>query len=332
MVVAGEVIMSVFNSILVGIDLMHGGGTDPSSFSRPVEEAIKNGLWLAEKASAKLTFFAGVDLPEDQVRALESGQFHEAYPHLQAGIKAMRQLVESARQRGLDATAKVVSGHPWAEIIREVERAHHDVVIIGTRNVGTVQRLLFGSTAMSLLHNCPCPVWVTRPEQRPLPHNILVTTDFSPVSDITLKLGLALGQLSGAKVHVLHSVDFVVDRKYSVGLMYHNADEYHVRAKSEALEQLADQLARVTDGQPPAHVELHIGEGESIADTAILNFIDKHDIDLLLMGTIARGGISGVSIGNTAERLVTHVNCSMIAVKPTDFKCPIHATPAKSHS
>ena len=114
---------------------------------------------------------------------------------------------------------------------------------------------------MRLLHNCPCPVWVTRPELRPFPHNILVTSDFSPVSEITVKLGLAIGELSGAKVHVLHAVDYLLDRLYSVGLLYTNTEHYHANVKAEAHQQLTDQLARVAGGQPAATVELHIVDG-----------------------------------------------------------------------
>ena len=56
--------MSVFNSVLVGVDLLQTDRHDSSSFSLPVAEAIKYALWLAEKASASLTFFAALDIPE----------------------------------------------------------------------------------------------------------------------------------------------------------------------------------------------------------------------------------------------------------------------------
>lgn len=310
--------MSVFNSVLVGIDLSQTDGLDSSRFSPPVEEAIKHGLWLAEKASARITFFAAVDLPEDELHAHEAD---ESSP-LWSGRQALDRLVESATQRGLTANAKLIGGQGWIEIIREVEQSGHDVVIVGTRNVGALRRLLFGSTAMRLLHSCPCPVWITRPDPRLFPHNIVITSDFSPVSDISVKLGLAIGELSGAKVNLLHAVDYVVDRLYSVGLLYTNTEQYHAKVKSEALQQLTDQLARVAGGQPVASVELHIVEGQSTPDAAILKFIEDQQIDLLLMGTIARGGLDRLSIGNTAERLVTNVPCSMVAVKPADFKPP----------
>jgi len=57
-----------------------------------------------------------------------------------------------------------VFGKSWIEIIRQVLREQHDLVITGTRDLGAHGRLLFGSTGMKLLRYCPCPVWVTKPD------------------------------------------------------------------------------------------------------------------------------------------------------------------------
>jgi universal stress protein E len=320
--------MSIFKSVLVGIDLLQADSQDSRSFSPPVEEAIKHGLWLAERASAGVTFFAAVDVPGDELHPLDAYESHVVSQLERSGRRALDHLVDSARKRGLNAHSRLASGRAWIEIIREVEQSRHDVVIVGMRNVGAVRRFLFGSTARRLLHNCPCPVWVTRPDPRPVPHNILVTSDFSPVSEITLKLGLAIGELCGAKVHLLHAVDYLLDRLWSVGLLFTNTEEYHAHVQAEARERLCEQLARVAGGLPAAAVEVHVVDGMSVPDTAILEFIDDHKIDLLLMGTMARGGLPGVAIGNTAERLVTHVPCSMVAVKPADFKSPVGSSAA----
>jgi universal stress protein E len=42
-----------------------------------------------------------------------------------------------------------------------------------------------------------------------------------------------------------------------------------------------------------------------------------------VMGTSARSGLSNLVLGNTAERLISHMKCSVIAVKPHDFECPV---------
>jgi nucleotide-binding universal stress UspA family protein len=41
------------------------------------------------------------------------------------------------------------------------------------------------------------------------------------------------------------------------------------------------------------------------------------------MGTVGRTGIRGLITGNTAERLLPQIPCSMLAVKPTGFESPI---------
>ncbi len=41
------------------------------------------------------------------------------------------------------------------------------------------------------------------------------------------------------------------------------------------------------------------------------------------MGTIARAGVSGVLIGNTAEAVLDQLMCSVLAIKPVGFKTPV---------
>ncbi len=60
-----------------------------------------------------------------------------------------------------------------------------------------------------------------------------------------------------------------------------------------------------------------------LPDEGVLGYIDKHGIDLLIMGTIGRSGILGVMIGNTAERLLPELSCSLLAIKPAEFVCPV---------
>ncbi|MBW2698633.1 MAG: universal stress protein, partial [Deltaproteobacteria bacterium] len=61
---------------------------------------------------------------------------------------------------------------------------------------------------------------------------------------------------------------------------------------------------------------------------AILGCVDRLAPDLVVMGTISRGGIAGVLVGNTAERLLTRLDCSLLTVKPESFVCPVEpATP-----
>ena len=56
---------------------------------------------------------------------------------------------------------------------------------------------------------------------------------------------------------------------------------------------------------------------------AIPRFAKRRRINLVVMGTVARSGIDGFLIGNTAEKVVSKLDCSLLAVKPDDFTSPV---------
>ena len=41
------------------------------------------------------------------------------------------------------------------------------------------------------------------------------------------------------------------------------------------------------------------------------------------MGTVGRHGLSGILIGNTAEDILSNVDCSVLALKPDGFVSPV---------
>ena len=52
-------------------------------------------------------------------------------------------------------------------------------------------------------------------------------------------------------------------------------------------------------------------------------FAKKVKADLVVMGTVARTGIPGFFMGNTAETILNKLDCSVLAIKPFDFKTPV---------
>jgi nucleotide-binding universal stress UspA family protein len=66
---------------------------------------------------------------------------------------------------------------------------------------------------------------------------------------------------------------------------------------------------------------LHLVEGE--AGTVIPKLAVKERIDLIVMGTVARAGLEGYFIGNTAETVLQRVDCSVLTVKPDAFVSPV---------
>lgn len=67
------------------------------------------------------------------------------------------------RADGLATTAVTVEGPAAAALVGEARAWHADLVVVGTRGNGLLQRLLLGSTARSVLHHADASVLITRP-------------------------------------------------------------------------------------------------------------------------------------------------------------------------
>ena len=65
----------------------------------------------------------------------------------------------------------------------------------------------------------------------------------------------------------------------------------------------------------------HLPKGP--AGEIIPAFARELNIDLIVMGTVARTGIPGLIIGNTAESVLSQINCSVLAIKPPNFVTPV---------
>jgi nucleotide-binding universal stress UspA family protein len=87
------------------------------------------------------------------------------------------------------------------------------------------------------------------------------------------------------------------------------------RQHREALDQLI-QSTGIAGDVIVKHLRGHPSE-------MIPSFLEKNEIDILVMGTLARTGIPGVMIGNTAEDIVQQLSCSLMAMKPGGFVSPV---------
>ncbi len=65
----------------------------------------------------------------------------------------------------------------------------------------------------------------------------------------------------------------------------------------------------------------HFIEGE--AEDVILDTVSREEIDLVVMGTVARTDLVGLLVGNTSEAVLNQINSSVLATKPPGFISPV---------
>jgi universal stress protein E len=295
--------MPVFRNILVGIEPPSSdGGPAPSGLRPPCREAVRTALWLAKQVSAELTFFS----------VLSGAGSVGAGP---AG-KALSNLAEQARGNGLAARIRLAEGAAADEIMTQVRRDHHDLVVVGGPAATGLAGTLFGGTATKLVRQGPCPIWVALPGTVPTPRNLLVASDLTPASDHAIRLGIQLATQLGGEVRILHAVDYPLDRRWSSGDADELTRDYHRQVREAALEPLRAQVQRAAGSEANDRVHLHVVGRTGVPDFDILQFLRDHRIDLLVLGRAAREGILERVFGHMAQRLLPEVGCPIIVVEP----------------
>ena len=314
--------MQRFRNILVGVDLSSADRLADVELTPPSREALRRAIWLAAHTRGDLTIFSVLDVSEQAQAVLQEELKHAPGDLEREAYEILDRFVAEAKSEGVEARQKIAFGTPWQAICRQVLAEKHDLVVVGTRDLGQIGRILFGSTGMKLLRNCPCPVWVTRPDPNWDDLNILVPSDFSEVSLEALRIAVNGGQLVETRLHLLHALEGQIGPPAWFGRVQRQiVEQYLACQREEAKKALHEQLA-LTDYRTLQHgVHVHVVEGPP--DEAILKAIDDFEIDLVVMGTAARSGLSNLVLGNTAERLISHMKCSVIAVKPLEFTCPV---------
>jgi universal stress protein E len=152
--------------------------------------------------------------------------------------------------------------------------------------------------------------------------NILVPSDFSESSQRALHIAVQGGQLVATKLHLLHAIEEDVDRKlHRAGLTGEQVQTQHEQIRQEAERKLHEQLVQTDYRTLSGGVRVHVVEGP--ADLMILKAIEEHGIDHLLMSVGMHHDIASMLLGDTAERLLPHVPCSLVAIKPEGFQSPV---------
>lgn len=140
---------------------------------------------------------------------------------------------------------------------------------------------------------------------------ILVPIDFSEPSKRALAHARELGQQYQATLYLLHVVEPpTFPGFYGAGAVTLFGETPDLKARAE--RALVDLLA--TDEGREAAV-LHVVEGH--ASKVIVDFVDEHDIDIVVIASRGLSGMQRVLMGSVAEHVVRRVACPVLVVKAT---------------
>jgi nucleotide-binding universal stress UspA family protein len=319
--------MKRFSNILLVVDEL----TDYSA-------ALRRGTTLARMNQARLTVCAIVDTVPGEVRmgAIRITRRQVLDIATARRREWLEDTVSSAADDEVAIDKKVLVGKPFIEIIRQVLRDEHDLIIKCADADSGLRKMLFSSTDQHLMRKCPCPVWIVKPTERRKYLRILAAVDQDPEESVKdalnrqiLEMSTSMALMEYSEAHIVHAWEVFDESILTSHKWDFSEAEFEQMLKEEAtarrrwLETLVENYGTSiqTNGADVLDLHLHVVKGP--AQFVVSELARELAVDLVVMGTVARTGIDGFFMGNTAESILAQLDCSVLTVKPPGFTSPV---------
>lgn len=196
-----------------------------------------------------------------------------------------------------------VAGLPHEGIVHEAEAGSRDLIVLGVKGNGFIERTLLGSVTRRVIGYTNRDVLVIPRDAAIGWERILVASDCSLGSEPAVTRALELAQDYGSEVTVVTVMDLPI------------------RAQGEALGITAEVLNRCQD-----HVAAVQRRGEALnlkvrgvvlkgnAYQAITDYAREQQMNLIVMGSHGRTGLARLLMGSVTERVIGHAPCPVLVV------------------
>ena len=300
--------------------------------------ALKRGATLARKNQARLSVCAIVDTVPSElrigvVRITPREVLDAATARKREWLEAA---VKSVATEEVSIDKKVLVGRPFIEMIREVLRNDHDLIIKCADADSGLREILFSSTDKHLMRKCPCPVWILKPTERQRYVRILAAVDQDPeepVKDILnrqiLEMSTSMALAEYSEAHIVHAWEMFDESLLTSHKWDFSEAEFEQMLEEEAtgrrrwLQELVKNYGTPADTNSTAPLDLHLHVVKGPAQHVVSELARELAVDLVVMGTVARTGIDGFFMGNTAESILGQLDCSVLTIKPPGFTSPV---------
>jgi nucleotide-binding universal stress UspA family protein len=137
---------------------------------------------------------------------------------------------------------------------------------------------------------------------------ILLPTDGSVSTDKAVEQALTLADVSDASLHALSVVDqTIVPPDVRSDILY-----------DELETECANAVAEVERAATEADIDVETSVQRGTPHRVILDYVDEHDIDCIVMGTHGRRGLDRYLLGSVTEKVVRLSNVPVLTVRMTE--------------
>ncbi len=236
--------------------------------------------------------------------------------------ETMRELAQSASDRGVTVATSISHDRPAADAIVEKARNFDPrFVVKGTQYHSPAERAILTFTDWELIRDLDCPLWLVKEHawrEKPV---IVAAVDpthrddeHASLDQRIVDLGKSVAAHVDGRLVLFHTYQRLVEIGSYAMLSFKPQklpiDELDKKMREEHRQKL-DALAANND-IPARDVHQLPGRTHEILPT----FARTQGADLVIMGALSRGKRKRRMLGNTAERVLDHLHCDILIARP----------------
>jgi universal stress protein E len=212
--------------------------------------------------------------------------------------------LQPCRMSDVSCSSEVVWNSKWvASAIRAAEKSGCDLIIKSCFHHSKARRFFSKTADYYLMRHCACPILFTHQEQDWKSDRILACLDLESGD-------LQHARLNGVIMRNANAFADIVGMDLYLACAYAQAiSGEHLPVKSHGKEVTREELGEAY-GVDPERILLRQGRAVETLQ-AICN---ESGAGIVVLGTLARTGITGKLIGNTAEKLLDRIDADVLTI------------------
>jgi len=198
----------------------------------------------------------------------------------------------------------IEEGDPSEKIVSVAEEENCDLIVMGRRGLGRLERVLVGSVTARVIGLSKKDIIVVPQDSKIGYNDLIIATDGSASSDLVTERAIRFAKKHNSTLHVISVVDVT--------------DEFLAEAP-EILEKLILNAKKIVDNtlkkiqSHNINVDGVVKEGETYR--SIINLAIEKGSGMIFMGSRGKTGLKKLLLGSVAEKVIGHAPCPVFVAK-----------------
>lgn len=270
----------------------------PVDFSKCSENALKTASFIAKKSNAEILVVHMLELSSEIKLQSGTHKQQEILFFLKLAENKLKQFIQKDYLEDVKVTWIVEYYTPLLELEALAKEAEADLIVMGSHGVSGIKELFVGSNTEKVVRSSAIPVLVVK--------NVPVVSDF--------KTAIFASDFSIDEIESYKRVKSMLKKlSCNLQLLHVNTPYKNFRSTREMEQEVSDFLMEAEGDLHSINDVVYISD--YTVEKGILEYANLYGMDLIIVATHGRKGISHFLEGSISEDVANHSTLPVMTFK-----------------